>query len=155
MASLLIGKVAAATGVKVTTIRYYESIGLLAEPGRSDSGQRRYGSDAIDRLNFIRHARELGFDIPSIRDLVTLQDDPDRDCDSVDSIARDNLTRVRSRLSRLKLLETELERMIASCAGGTVGACHILQVLGDHTHCSPNEHVVGQKPDHDAFSYKN
>ena len=141
MASLTIGKVAAATGVKVTTIRYYESIGLLAEPGRSNSGQRRYGSDAIDRLNFIRHARELGFDIPAIRDLVTLQDDPDRDCDSVDAIARDNLARVRSRLSRLKLLEIELERMIASCAGGTVGACHILQVLGDHTHCLPNDHV--------------
>ena len=107
-----IGKVASATGVKVTTIRYYESIGLLPEPDRSDSGQRQYGTDAIERLKFIRHARELGFDIPAIRDLLALQDDTDGDCDKVDAIARDTLSKVKSRLARLMALKTELERMI-------------------------------------------
>ncbi|MGJ8558597.1 MAG: MerR family transcriptional regulator [Litorimonas sp.] len=142
MKSMTIGKVAMATGVKVTTIRYYESIGLLAEPGRSESGQRQYGNDAIDRLNFIRHARELGFAIPSIRDLVTMQDEPESGCETVDAIARENLEKVRSRLQRLRALEAELEKMINNCEGGSVGSCRILQVLSDHALCADTAHLL-------------
>ena len=71
-----IGALSKATGVKVTTIRYYESIGLLPEPARSGSGQRVYDASGFERLEFIRHARDLGFSVETIRDLIALQTDP-------------------------------------------------------------------------------
>ena len=69
---LSIGKLSAATGVKVPTIRYYESIGLLPEPERSTGNQRLYGRKQQERLAFIRHARDLGFPLDSIRELLSL-----------------------------------------------------------------------------------
>ena len=73
---LTIGKLGEAAGVKVPTIRYYEQIGLLPEPERSAGNQRLYGGKALDRLAFIRHARELGFPLEAIRDLLSLTDNP-------------------------------------------------------------------------------
>ena len=61
MKPMTIGRLSKAGGVKVTTIRYYESIGLMGEPDRSESGQRLYGEESVQRLSFIRHARDLGF----------------------------------------------------------------------------------------------
>ena len=74
---LTIGTLGRKTGTKVQTIRYYEQIGLIPEPGRTEGGQRRYGDAALDRLSFIRHARELGFPLQAIRDLLSLTDNPD------------------------------------------------------------------------------
>lgn len=73
---LTIGKLGEAAGVKVPTIRYYEQIGLLPEPDRSAGNQRLYGQSALDRLAFIRHARELGFPLDAIRDLLVSLTDP-------------------------------------------------------------------------------
>ena len=78
MSLMTIGKLSGATGVKVTTIRYYESIDLLAEPERSASGQRLYSDAAVERLGFIRHSRDLGLPVPAIRDLIALQSAPGR-----------------------------------------------------------------------------
>jgi DNA-binding transcriptional MerR regulator len=75
---LSIGILAKRTGTKVQTIRYYEQIGLMPKPGRSDGGQRRYGNDELDRLAFIRHSRELGFSLEAIRELLDLSDRPER-----------------------------------------------------------------------------
>ena len=66
---LAIGYLAKKTGTKVQTIRYYEQVGLMPEPGRTDGGQRRYGNAELDRLSFIRHARQLGFSLDAIREL--------------------------------------------------------------------------------------
>lgn len=74
---LSIGKLSAATGVKVPTIRYYEEIGLLPEAERSSGNQRLYGVKAQGRLAFIRHSRELGFSLDDIRELLSLSDRPD------------------------------------------------------------------------------
>ena len=82
-----IGGLAASTGVKVPTIRYYEGVGLLPKPPRTDSNRRLYDGDAVRRLRFIRHARELGFEIDDIRQLLTLADEPNRPCREVDAIA--------------------------------------------------------------------
>jgi DNA-binding transcriptional MerR regulator len=71
-----IGELSRRTAVKVPTIRYYEQIGLLPEPPRTEGQQRRYDKDAVARLAFIRHARELGFDLDAIRTLMSLQDNP-------------------------------------------------------------------------------
>ncbi|MDX5359152.1 MAG: helix-turn-helix domain-containing protein [Rhodobacterales bacterium] len=133
---LTIGKLGQAAGVKVPTIRYYEQIGLLPEPDRSAGNQRLYPKSALDRLAFIRHARELGFPLEAIRDLLGLSDRPDQSCAAVDAIAQTQLAAVRARIARLKALEAELERMIGQCACGTISDCRVIEVLSDHALCA-------------------
>ena len=133
---LTIGKLGQAAGVKVPTIRYYEQIGLLPEPDRSAGNQRLYPTSALDRLAFIRHARELGFPLEAIRDLLGLSDRPDQSCAAVDAIAQTQLAAVRARIARLTALEAELERMIGQCACGTISDCRVIEVLSDHALCA-------------------
>ena len=133
---LTIGKLGAAAGVKVPTIRYYEQIGLLPDAERSIGNQRLYARSAQDRLAFIRHARELGFPLEAIRDLLGLSDRPDQSCAEVDAIARVQLRAVEGRIARLLALKGELERMVDHCAGGTISACRVIEVLGNHDHCA-------------------
>ncbi|TRW96917.1 helix-turn-helix domain-containing protein [Paracoccus sp. M683] len=133
---LTIGKLGQAARVKVPTIRYYEQIGLLPEPDRSAGNQRLYPNTALDRLAFIRHARELGFPLEAIRELLGLSDHPDQSCAAADAIARSQLQAVRNRIARLKALEAELQRMLAQCASGTISDCRVIEVLGDHAHCA-------------------
>ncbi|HBX94639.1 MAG TPA: MerR family transcriptional regulator, partial [Hyphomonas sp.] len=102
---MTIGRLSKAAGVKVTTIRYYESIDLMGEPDRSSSGQRLYGDEAVQRLSFIRHARDLGFPMEAVREMIDLQTQPDQDCTAVDAIAREQLADVRKRLTQLEALE--------------------------------------------------
>ena len=133
---LTIGKLGAAAGVKVPTIRYYEQIGLLPDAERSSGNQRLYARSTQDRLAFIRHARELGFPLEAIRDLLGLSDRPAQPCDAVDSIAKAQLLAVEGRIARLLTLKSELERMVAQCAGGRVEDCRVIEVLGNHAHCA-------------------
>ena len=86
-----IGEAARESGVKVSTIRYYEDIGLLAAAPRTQSNRRRYDHDAVQRLSFIRHARELGFDVAAIRTLITMQHHPSQSCERADAIAAEQL----------------------------------------------------------------
>jgi DNA-binding transcriptional MerR regulator len=133
---LTIGKLSRAAGVKVPTVRYYEQIGLLPEPERSSGNQRLYSSAARDRLTFILHARELGFPLGSIRALLDMADRPDQPCADVDDIARAQLAAVEERITRLRALKAELERMVVQCAGGKVATCRVIEVLGDHALCA-------------------
>lgn len=128
---LSIGKLAQAAGVKVPTIRYYEESGLLPPAERNAGNQRLYAKAALERLTFIRHARELGFPLDTIRDLLGLSDRPDQSCAEVDAIARAQLEATRERIRRLRALETELERMLDQCACGTVSDCRVIEALGD------------------------
>ncbi len=130
-----IGDLARESGVKVPTIRYYESIGLIPEPVRSAGNQRRYQQRDLERLGFIKHARDLGLSLGAIRDLMALADDPDRACDDADRIARDHLAEIRARIAQLQRLEAELVRMTDQCRGGSVGDCRVLQALADRTLC--------------------
>ena len=120
---LTIGTLAKKTGTKVQTIRYYEQIGLLPEPGRSAGGQRRYGDTELDRLSFVRHARQLGFSLDAIRELLDLSDHPDKSCAEADAIARRQLKQVEQRMARLEALRTELQRMVHECSGGHTAVC--------------------------------
>ena len=140
---LPIGKLARATGVKVPTIRYYEQIGLLPEPGRSAGNQRLYDARARERLAFIRHARDLGFPLEAIRELLSLADDPARPCGAADDIARRQLVAVKARIVRLEALRAELDRMIEQCARGTIADCRVIEVLGDHRLCA-GDHPDGE-----------
>lgn len=133
---LTIGKLGAAAGVKVPTIRYYEQIGLLPNAERSIGNQRLYSRVTQDRLVFIRHARELGFPLGAIRDLLGLSDRPDQSCADVDAIARAQLQAVEGRIARLLALKDVLERMVDHCAGGIISDCRVIEVLGNHGHCA-------------------
>ena len=109
---LPIGDVARHTGIKVPTIRYYEQIGLLAAPSRTEGNRRCYSQGAIRRLTFIRHARELGFEIDAIRELLALQDQPYRPCDDIDALAREHLADIEKKIARLTALRSEMQRML-------------------------------------------
>lgn len=131
-----IGELSRRTGVKITTIRYYESVELLQEPPRTVVGRRIYGETHLRRLNFIRHARELGFEVDHIRELLELTDHPEKSCARVDSIARQHLAEVDDKIARLTLLRTELTRMVNACRRGRVADCRIIDSLADHTRCT-------------------
>ena len=132
---LSIGALAKRTGTKVQTIRYYERIGLMPEPGRTDGGQRRYADAELDRLAFIRHSRQLGFPLDAIRELLDLSDNPERSCAKVDAVAQRQLREVEARIARLEALRVELRRMISECSADRVADCRILAVLRDHEEC--------------------
>ena len=135
MASLSIGKLAEVASTKVQTIRYYEEIGLITPSARSEGGHRLYEPEDVKRLKFIRHARELGFNIEEIRELLHLSDTPDTSCAAVDAIARSHLEQVELRLKKLQALRRELKRMVDECSHGHVSECRVIEVLKDHRHC--------------------
>ena len=129
-----IGELSRQTGVKVPTIRYYEQMGLLETPCRTEGNQRRYGRDELQRLAFVRHARDLGLGVDAIRELIALSAHPAKPCADADRIVREHLGDVRRRIAQLKLLESELAR-ISACAHETIGECNVLKALGDHELC--------------------
>jgi DNA-binding transcriptional MerR regulator len=135
-----IGTLSERTGVKVETIRYYEQAGLLPEPERSEGNQRRYGKAHLERLAFIKHGRDLGFSVEAIRALLTLSDRPTMPCDEAHAIASRHLADVRSKIARLRSLESELERISSCCSGGVpVADCQVIDALADHG-CCQHEH---------------
>ena len=135
-----IGNLAKHTNTKVPTIRYYEKAGLLEEPGRTAGGQRRYDKKALNRLAFIRHARELGFGLEAIRDLLGLSDTPEHSCEQADIIASAQLIAVQGKIKRLLALEQELKRMLKQCKHGSIADCRVIEVLGDHNECLHTHH---------------
>ena len=139
MPGVPIGRLAAVAATKVQTIRYYEQIGLIRPSARSEGGHRIYGCEDVQRLKFIRHARELGFGIEEIRELLHLSDNPETNCSAVDAIARAHLEQVEIRLLKLKGLRKELRRMVDECGHVRISQCRIIEVLSDHRHCN-SEH---------------
>ena len=126
-----IGAVSRQTGIKVPTIRYYENVGLLPSPLRTEGKQRRYGAVDVARLNFIRRARDLGFEIKDIRELLELSSQLDRSCKEVDVIARCHLLEVDRRIAQLSALRSELRRMIEECGHGRVCECRVIEALSE------------------------
>ena len=137
--SIPIGKLARSVGCKVQTIRYYEQIGLLPPPIRTAGAQRRYGPAHRQKLSFIRHARELGFPLPAVRELLALSDEEDSDCARADGIARRQLEAVNRRITMLSSLRSELERMLRHRRGHRIRDCRVIATLADHALCS-NDH---------------
>jgi DNA-binding transcriptional MerR regulator len=127
-----IGKAGELTRVKVPTIRYYEDIGLLPVPPRTNSNRRMYNEGDIRRIKFIRHARELGFRLEAIRQLLAIAGLPDEPCDEADEIARARLADIKDRIIRLTALRQELEEMIETDAHGIIRNCRVIEVLAGH-----------------------
>ena len=126
---LTIGELARRSGYAIQTLRYYEQIGLMPEPPRTSGGQRRYGEDLQRRLLFIRHARDLGFEIEDIRSLLDLAGRPDHPCASVDAIAKAHLASIDEKIARLTALRAEINRMLKACVPGRVADCKVLDSL--------------------------
>lgn len=140
MSTIAIGELSRLTGVKVPTIRYYESVGLLPCAPRTESNRRLYDDLAVKRLKFIRHARELGFEVDAIRELLDLAEQPQRSCAKVDALAREHLQAITSRIERLTALKTEVEQMLKACAKGRIAKCQVIDVLSHHEHCLHKSH---------------
>ncbi|KAF0137139.1 MAG: hmrR [Xanthobacteraceae bacterium] len=137
---LSIGALARHTGVKVPTIRYYEQIGLMPPALRSDSNRRLYGPEDVQRLAFIRHGRDLGFETDEIRQLISLTGDPDHPCAEADAIARRHLVDIDAKIARLTAMRGEIARMVDSCSHGAIATCRVIEVLADHDLCSHERH---------------
>ena len=152
MASLSIGELARHTHSKVQTIRWYEEVGLLPPPARTAGGHRVYGSQHLARLDFIRHARELGFPLDAVRALLALSDRPDQPCEDAHALASSQLAIVEEKLRRLEALRVELARMTDACRGGVVAECRILETLADHSHghCVSPDHALAGRVGADA-----
>jgi DNA-binding transcriptional MerR regulator len=141
MAAHTIGKLAKAVDVKVPTIRFYEQIGLLPEPDRTDSDRRVYQDDTVHRLAFIKHARRLGFPIEAIRTLLDLADNPNRACEDANILAQEQLTAVETKIAQLQALRAELKRMVTAGCHGLAGDCRVIEALADHSLCA-HEHAA-------------
>lgn len=126
------GHIAKATGVKLETVRYYEKIGLLPSPERTSSNYRIYGQSDVDRLSFIRRARDLGFSLDQVRALLDLADDRTRSCGAVDEITREQLQEVERKIADLQALKRELSHLIKQCGQGTIADCRIIGALAPH-----------------------
>ncbi len=129
MTHLTIGKLARETGTTVETIRYYERVGLVAAPARTNGNYRSYHPDDLERLRFIRRTRELGFSLDEVRALLDMAVEQDRDCGQVDDLANRHLVAIDRKIADLTALRRELAGVISSCAGGTVAECRILQAF--------------------------
>ena len=135
MSDFSIGELSVETGVKVPTIRYYEQIGLIAAPPRTEGNQRRYDRPALDRLRFIAHARDMGFSMDSLKSMLRLSGHKEAPCADVDALVEEHLVEVDARIERLTRLRTELSAMLSSGHHGTVADCRVVEVLSDHEEC--------------------
>lgn len=127
---LTIGRLATLSGVNLETIRYYERIGLMPEPDRTEGGHRLYEADHRRRLTFIRRARELGFSIDEIRALLDLARPQRRSCEEVRAITAAHLDDVRAKIADLVRLEAVLAETVSRCADdGAAPSCPVLEVL--------------------------
>lgn len=130
MKPLSIGQLAKRAGVGVETVRFYERQGLLAEPERKQSGYRQYPEDVVARLRFIRRAKELGFSLKEIAELIALRRDPDTTCADVKQRAQAKLDGIEAKIRDLQRIKQALLQVTASCRGrGPTSACPILEAL--------------------------
>jgi len=126
---ITIGRLSAATGANIETIRYYEKIGLTAQPRRSASGRRLYDAQDISRLKFIRRGRELGFSLTAIRSLLALEAQH-APCADAKAITEAHLRDIRARIDDLRKLDENLSGLAAACEASEPSRCPVIDALG-------------------------
>lgn len=130
MEHFTIGQLAKRAKVNIQTIRYYERRGLIPEPPRWDSGYRQYPREMVTRLQFIRHAKELGFSLKEIGELLSLRLDPKTPCSEVKSKAEDKLLDIVEKIKILQRMKKALIKLTEACKGrGPISECPILEAL--------------------------
>lgn len=130
-ARLQIGELARRTGCNIDTIRYYEKIGVLGSPVRTEGGFRTYSTDDVQRLSFIRRARELGFPLEEVRAMLRLSDERAQPCVEVQQIAVGHLADVRCKIADLRAMAAALEILIEKCDQGRLGPCPLVEALSN------------------------
>lgn len=125
-----ISELARATGTKAETIRYYEREGILPSADRAHNNYRDYSDAHLGALLFVRRARQLGFSMEQVRQLLALSDHDDKPCEDVDRLVEQQLKVVRDKIADLRLLHVELSQMTRSCGGKRIGDCRIVESLG-------------------------
>ncbi len=132
MKPLTIGKVARHAGVGIETIRFYEREGLIDDPPRRESGYRQYGEEAVSRIRFIRRAKELGFALKEIKELLSLRASPRSRCADVRRRAEVKIKDIAQKVRALQRMKKALVKLTAACSGrGPVTECPILEALED------------------------
>lgn len=129
MQRMTIGTLAAANGIKITTIRYYERAGLMPSPPRTTGRHRNYTIDHQRRLSFICRARELEFSIEEIRTLLVLAEPARTSCREVRHLAAAHVTKLRQKITALVKLEAKLAGAVARCSGEPHPPCPVLELL--------------------------
>jgi MerR family mercuric resistance operon transcriptional regulator len=116
--------------VGLETVRFYERQGLLAQPTRQASGYRQYTEDVVVRLRFIRRAKELGFSLKEIGELISLRSDPTTTCAQVKERAQVKIAEIASKIHDLQRIKKALGKLMAACQGtGPISECPILDAL--------------------------
>lgn len=136
---ITIGRLAAATGVHIETIRYYEKVGMLAVPPRSAGGHRLYGREHVATLTFVRRGRELGFPLETIRDLLKLSEGGPC-CEQARAVTVAHRAEVRSKLADLKRLDRALTVLVDECQPARWPVCPIMEAL---TNAAPPDQRSG------------
>ncbi|MBL0373861.1 Cu(I)-responsive transcriptional regulator [Rhizobium sp. KVB221] len=139
-----IGDVARQSGVSAKMIRYYESIGLIPEAGRSESGYRNYGTNDVHTLRFIRRARDLGFTVEQMGDLLALWNDRSRASAEVKKIALDHVAILESKIAELQAMARTLGYLANHCQGNDRPDCPILDDLAQMDR-EPRRHADATK----------
>ena len=130
MKALTIGQAARSAGVGVETVRFYERQGLLQEPPRRDSGYRQYPEDVVARLRLIRRAKDLGFSLKEIKELLALRVDPNTTCAEVRKRAKEKIIDVEAKIEALQKIKKALTKLMKTCSGrGPTSECPILDAL--------------------------
>lgn len=130
MSTMTIGQVAKQAGVGVETIRFYEREGLVEEPARRPSGYRQYESEVVHRIRFIRHAKELGFTLREIKELLEFRVESDCRCDKVLALAKAKIDDIEQRIRKLQKMKRALSALARDCQQGRPSdACPILKAL--------------------------
>jgi MerR family mercuric resistance operon transcriptional regulator len=124
-----IGILASLTGCNIETIRFYEKIGVLPKPRRTQSGRRVYGQDLVQRLTFIRRTRELGFTLDEVRALLRLADARDDHCSEVKDKAILHREDVKTKIADLRRMQKVLDTLIAQCQAGDQSGCPLIETL--------------------------
>jgi MerR family copper efflux transcriptional regulator len=127
---LRIGQVAKESGVGVETVRFYESEGLIALPKRSASGYRQYSESIIEQIQFILHAKKLGFSLKEVRELTKLKRAPNARCKSIKATASSKIADIQVKIDALEQMKTALQPLVDQCkSSDPISDCPILNAL--------------------------
>jgi Hg(II)-responsive transcriptional regulator len=143
MEILSIGEVARRAGVGIETVRFYEREGLLEEPPRRASGYRQYSEEVIKRIGFIKRAKELGFSLKEITELLLLRVDAQTSCDEVKQRTEAKIAEVERKVVELQRMRQALLQVHSLCTGsGPIGRCPMLEALDQQEQLDQTERTA-------------
>jgi len=128
-ALITIGKLSEKTGVNIETVRYYEKIGLIPKPSRSEGGNRLYNMEQAKRLAFIKRCRELGFPLDTVREFLKLVDEKNYTCAEIADISQRHLEDIRAKIRDLKKIESHMKDMLSQCNKDKTPDCAFIEIL--------------------------